>query len=772
MKKVVLSRSPSADIWKNALDKHVTDEFKEFIENFETDLFFKKQKKIEDKLFAETRLRMGAYGQRYDNAKRSNGKESVPIPFPGDLTKGPDTAWHAPGMQRIKLPYGGLTPEQMYLFADLSEEYSDGISHITTRQDIQLHFVHIEDTPSMFRRLAAANITTREACGNSVRNITACPYVGVCRDESFNTHPHADAIFKYLLGHPDVQDFGRKFKISVSGCKEHSCGLAAMHDLGIIATTRKINGQNQRGFEVWVGGGLGAIPHQAKLLSDFTAEVDLLSLIQAVCRVYARHGEKKIRNRSRIKFLVADWGIEKFTKEVMKEKEILPPDPRWTAFLDNIQTSGEEPLVPKKDTGEFPESREKYFSMWLKNNVRPQKQGGYNVVTVTCPLGDVTANQMRALADITKTYTRGTARTTIDQNLVIRWIANKDLKVVYDNLLAIKLAEPFNGSIVDVTACPGTDTCKLGISASRGLAAEIRNRLAVKALEMDESVRDLKIKVSGCFNSCGQQHLSDIGFFGTNRKIGGYVVPHFQMLLGGESQNNGESYGINTMPVPSKAVPDVIEYLTKMYLQEKNDEEIFRDYVERVGKVYLKKNLEHLTKIPAYDQDKSYYVDWADVREFSIADKGIGECAGEIVGLADFGLQTAEREVFEAQVKLDEKDYKTSANMSYQSMLRASQALIKHFNPDISNDPEEVMGEFKQRIFNSGTFNDISQGDKFAKYYFKHHEEKDKIVDAEQAEIRLREAQLFIEAAHSCNLKLSKQTIATSEEELEKTLNR
>ncbi len=770
MEKIDIKRNESSVFWKDKLENDIPSEFKHFIDDYEMDIFFKKQKKIEDKLFAETRLRMGAYGQRYDNGKRSNGRESVPIPYPEDLTKGPDTAWHAPGMERIKLPYGGLTPKQMNLLADLSEEYSDGISHITTRQDIQLHFVHIEDTPSMFRRLAAAGITTKEACGNSIRNVTACPYIGVCPDESFNTNPHADAIFRYLLGHPDVQDFGRKFKIAVSGCKDHPCALTTMHDLGIIAKVKNVNGEKQNGFEVWVGGGLGAIPHKAKLLSEFTSEKEILALTQAVCRIYARHGEKKIRNRSRIKFLVADWGIEKFTQEVIAEKDKLPKDPRWVSFLKDMDSFNEKPLVDI--AGDFPKTEAIGFKMWLKNNVRPQKQAGYNVVTISCPLGDITAGQMRSMADLTEKYTRGTARTTVDQSIVIRWVANKDLAAFYSDLMEINLADAFNESIIDITACPGTDTCKLGVSSSRGLASELRNRLATRAVEMEESVKDLKIKISGCFNSCAQQHVSDIGFFGTNRKVGGYVVPHFQMLLGGEMKNNGEKYGINVMSVPSKAVPEVIDHLTGLYLGEKEKGESFRAYIERVGKAHIKKSLIHLTEVPAYDQDNSYYVDWADVREYSIADKGIGECAGEIVGLADFGLQTAEREVFEAQIKLDEKDYSTSAKKSYYSMFAASQALIKHFNPDVSDEQDEVMREFKKRIFELGTFNDISQGDKFAKFYFKHHQDREMELNPEQAEMRLREAQLFIEAAHACNVKLSEKTIATSEDELKKTLNK
>src|SRR6266581_6107382 len=256
------------------------------------------------------------------------------------LKKKHDTLWDAPGMQRIKIPYGGITPGQLEVIADLSEEYSDGILHITTRQDIQLHYVHIDDTPDLMRRLAAVGVTTREACGNSVRNVTGCPLAGVCRTETFDISPYARALMRFLLGHPDVQDFGRKFKPAFSGCEHEACGLAHMHDIGYLARVR----DGKRGFKVLVGGGLGTVPHQAKVLSEFVAEEEILPLTQAVARVFARLGEKKNRARARIKFLVANLGIDEFRRLVLEERQKLPQDERWTAHLATVNEQMEEAL--------------------------------------------------------------------------------------------------------------------------------------------------------------------------------------------------------------------------------------------------------------------------------------------------------------------------------------------------------------------------------------------------------------------------------------------
>ena len=311
-------------LWAKELAGKMPEHLAREIDIFETEIALRKQGKVEERLFAETRLRRGAYGQRYDNGQRYDGQKFQEITYPsGDLTKGPNTMWDAPGMQRIKIPGGGMNADQLETMAELAEEYSDGIAHVTTRQDFQLHYIHIDDTPSLMRRLAAANITTREACGNSVRNVTACPYAGVCQDEVFDVTPYSRAMAKFLLGHPDCQNFGRKFKPAFSGCAQHACGLTSLHDVGFIATTRTENGAKKRGFDMYVGGGLGAVPYMAKRFDAFVPPEEILPMTQAIARVFGRLGEKKNRNRARIKFLVQDLGIEKFKELVLEERKTL-----------------------------------------------------------------------------------------------------------------------------------------------------------------------------------------------------------------------------------------------------------------------------------------------------------------------------------------------------------------------------------------------------------------------------------------------------------------
>src|SRR5215216_2984216 len=278
-----MSQSTQSQTWKERLTGQMREEWAREIDVFETQIELRKKGKFEEKMFAETRLRRGIYGQRYDNGQRHDGEKTQLLKFPcGELTKGPVTVFDAPGMMRIKIPYGKMTAAQMDVLCDLAEEYSDQILHVTTRQDIQLHFVHIEDTPDLMRRLAAVGITTREACGNSVRNVTACPYAGVCNEEAFDVMPYAHAMTFFLLGHDDVQDFGRKFKIAFSGCKDNPCGLTNFHDLGVIAKKKIVDGKEVRGFEFFVGGGLGAVPYPAALIDDFCSEQELLPLMQAV----------------------------------------------------------------------------------------------------------------------------------------------------------------------------------------------------------------------------------------------------------------------------------------------------------------------------------------------------------------------------------------------------------------------------------------------------------------------------------------------------------
>ncbi len=356
--------------WKEALGDRIPKELGAEIDVFETQIELRRQGKLDEKVFAETRLRRGVYGQRYDNGRRHDGIESRPLNYPsGDLTKGPNTVWDAPGMIRIKIPYGAVTPDQLETLADLAEECSDGILHVTTRQDIQFHFLHLEDSPDLMRRLAAVGITSKEACGNVVRNVTGCPLAGVCRTETFDITPYAEATMRFLLGHESAQGFGRKVKIAFSGCADEACGLVKMHDIGAIAKTKTVDGVEQRGFEFWVGGGLGAVPHQAVRFAEFLPVDELLPTCQAISRVFARLGEKKNRARARIKFLVAKLGIEEFQRLVAEEQKTMPLDPRWTRLIDECRAAQDEEPEGAEESTPNGNPRPPGFQAWAATNV-------------------------------------------------------------------------------------------------------------------------------------------------------------------------------------------------------------------------------------------------------------------------------------------------------------------------------------------------------------------------------------------------------------------
>ena len=735
--------------WKQTLEGRIDPGWAEEIDHFEGQLELRRQGKIEEKVFAETRLRRGVYGQRYDNGKRHDGVAERPLAFEEKPTKGPDTLWDAPGMQRIKIPFGGVSPEQLEVLAELAEDYSDNILHVTTRQDFQLHFVHIEDTPDLMRRLAAVDITTREACGNSVRNVTACPRAGVCRGEAFDVSPYAHALMRFLLGHPDVQDFGRKFKPAFSGCEHEACGLVQMHDGGYVARMR----DGKRGFKVVVGGGLGPVPHQAQVLSEFTPEEELLPQMQAVCRVFARLGEKRNRGRARIKFLVAKLGIEEFRRLVEEERVTLPHDDRWTAFLDDMpHTSGEAVLEPGPlgDAGRSPG-----FEAWHRSNVYAQRQEGYAMATVHLPLGDMTSDQARSLADIARRFAGENLRTTVDQNVVIRFVPDAELPALYEALCAVGLGAPGAGTIADVVTCPGTDTCKLGIAASRGLGSEMIRRLQAKAGTLPEAVEALSIKASGCFNSCGQHHISDIGFYGNSRKIDGRTVPHFQVILGGQRQENGGSYGLAVGSVPSKAVPLAIEALTGAFAEGREPDESFQAWSARLGKRSMRELIKPLMSVGPYAEEPEFYSDWSDVREFTIGDLGVGECAGEVVSLFGIEVVKAEAQAFDAQIALDDGDAGGAESLAYAAMLSAARALVRTEFIDVTEQPEDVVSEFRTRFFENERFFDKYAKGKFGAYLLERHANPDTTVDDALAARRIEEAQLFIEAAHACEARMT-----------------
>jgi sulfite reductase (ferredoxin) len=554
----------------------------------------------------------------------------------------------------------------------------------------------------------------------------------------------------FLLGHPDAQSFGRKFKIAFSGCATNPCGLVRIHDLGAIAKVR----DGKRGFEIWVGGGLGAVPYQAKLYEEFVAEEELLPLAQAMARVFARLGEKKNRNTARLKFLVAKLGIDEFRRLVKEDRAGLTHDARWTAFLADVDKADEKARHPA-GLLQINGASSDELRQWKSSNVYEQRQKGYSTVTISLPLGDITADQLREVADLARKYVNETVRLTVDQNIVLRWVSDTDLPALFKDLQAARLDAATADTILDPTACPGTDTCKLGISSSRGLAGELRLRLAENALAKDEAIRGLRIKISGCFNSCGQHHLADLGFYGVNRNKGGYAAPHFQVVLGGQWSDNAGAYGLAIGAVPSKRIPETVERITQRYLAERQNAENFQGFIRRIGKAECKKMLEDLSTMPAHDVDPGMYTDWHDPREYTLGDMGIGECAGEVVTPLEFQLTACEREAFEAQLALEKNDAVAAAKIAYEAMEHGAAALLAWKKAFFLSTPDGIAEAFKKEFVDSELFFDPFAGAKFAQFYLRAHERAAEEYNAEAAHRLIEEAQLFIEACHSCTLRMA-----------------
>ena len=524
-------------------------------------------------------------------------------------------------MMRIKIPQGRLNAEQLEALADLAQSYSKEIGHITTRQDMQLYWIPTQEAPLAMAKTAAVGLTTREACGNSIRNVTACPLAGVSPLELFDVTQHAEAVTRHFLRNPASQKLPRKFKIAFEGCPvDHA--KTAIHDIGAVAAIQQSNGKRILGFRVYVGGGLGAAPMQAILLEPFTPVTELLRTCEAIVRVHDRLGDRKNKASARIKFVVKRLGPETFRREVFAEREKLPlisyPE------MEVTETDEQPPAVQGIKPGV---SLNGSAGRWLQTNVLPQKQPGFSMVTIRLRLGDISSAQMRALAGIMRRYCGGQLRTAIDQNLILRWIRNEHLHSLYSELEPIGLAEPEASRLYDVTSCPGAETCQLGISASRGLARAVEQRLKEQKIQGGD-VDAIRIKVSGCPNSCGQHHIADIGFFGGARKVNDRLVPHFQLLLGGLAEEGKAEFGKPVVKLPARRIPEAVASMLERYRKDRlGMKETFREFCQRVGVAYWQQALEPFTTLPPHEQAAEAYRDWGAESDFSMGGMGPGECA-------------------------------------------------------------------------------------------------------------------------------------------------
>ncbi|MBS1666226.1 MAG: HEPN domain-containing protein [Bacteroidetes bacterium] len=597
--------------------------------------------KIPDEKFRSLRLARGIYGQRQ------------------------------PGVQmvRIKLPYGKMTFAQWKRIASVSDEFATGNLHLTTRQDIQIHFVSLDRTPELWSLLEQDDITIREACGNTVRNVTASDIAGIDIDEPFDVTPYAHAVFEYFLRKPVGQEMGRKFKIALSS-SEKDTALAFMHDVGVIPRIKEIDGKQVRGFKVVVGGGLGAQPHLAITTHEFLEEDLLLPYIETLLRVFDRNGERSSRNKARLKFLIRQIGIDAFN-ELVKAEQIAVTDQRVkidtqrfesvslpTAILPNEKITIKNPLQ---------------FEIWKKTNVRKQKQDGYYLAYVRVPNGNISTDTSRRLIEKLQSVIADDVRVTIDQNLQFRYIKPEHLEYVYSVLEAEGFAAPGYGSAADIVSCPGTDTCNLGISNSTELALVLSKLIEDEFPEFLQR-DDIAIRISGCMNSCGQHGIGTIGFHGSSMKVTGKVIPAVQVLIGGGVLGGGEGRVANkVIKLPSKRGPDILRYLLNDFKTNGINNESYLDYTFRKGEKYfydLLKPLADTSTLLAED-----FIDWGKEVSFVTA-IGVGECAGVVIDLVATLILEGSEKISLAAESITNKAYADSIYHSYAAFINTAKALL------------------------------------------------------------------------------------------------
>lgn len=628
--------------------------------------------KIHDEKFRSLRLARGVYGQRQ------------------------------PGVQmvRIKLPFGKVTFKQLLRIADISDEYGSGNLHLTTRQDIQIHYVSLDRTPELWAKLEQDDITLREACGNTVRNVTASPASGIDPQEPFDVSPYAHATFEYFLRNPICQEMGRKFKISFSS-SEADTGFSYIHDLGFIP---KLIG-DQRGFKVMMGGGLGAQPSLAHIVKEFLPEDELIPYIESVIRVFDRYGERNNRNKARLKFLVGKIGIDEVLRLAELEKTAnkvktfkinrdAVPQPEAPEAVSAVEVTIENPLK---------------YEQWLTTNVFEQKQTGFYGVYVKVPVGDIHTPEARKLVDSIRGLVADEIRVTQNQGLLLKYARKESLPALFNALNALHLAEPGFDSVADVTTCPGTDTCNLGISNSMTLSKVLEDVIYNEYEDLIYN-RDIKIKISGCMNSCGQHGLAHIGFHGSSLKADKRVLPSVQVLLGGGTVGDGIGRAADkVIKVPAKRATDVLRWVLNDYKANAVSEETFHNYYDSKGKDYFYQLLKPLADLTTLTEEE--FVDWGHEETFATA-IGVGECAGVMVDLVATLLFEAEEKLGWGKYAYAESRWADAIYHSYNTFLSSAKALLLDKGVNCSTQAT-VIKEFDASFVETGlvklpvSFNDL-----------------------------------------------------------------
>jgi len=638
-----------------------------------------KNLQIDEEKFRSLRLARGVYGQRQAGVQ----------------------------MIRIKLPYGKVLSNQLRRISAVSDEYSKGRLHITTRQDIQIHYVDLDRTPELWAELEKNDVTLREACGNVVRNVTASETAGIDIDEPFDVSPYADALFKFFLRNPICQEMGRKFKVSFSSTDEDT-GLSYLHDLGYIAKIE--NGV--RGFKVMVAGGLGSQPRHAEVLYDFLPSDRIIPVMEGVLRIFDRFGERKSRAKARMKFLLKDIGLEAFKELIEQEQnaiEFKSVAIDAAAYIPSKPVSVEAPQVEIKD--------QVAFDLWKSTNLIPQKQEGYVAIGIKVLLGDFYTDKARLLADLVDKYAAGEIRLTLRQNIVIPFVKEDLIPLFYTELEKLEFVEAGYNKAVDITACPGTDTCNLGISSSTGIAEELEKVIAAEYPQYLKN-EDLVIKISGCMNACGQHNMANIGFQGmTVRTPEKLVAPALQVLLGGGNFGNGNgAFADKVVKVPSKRGPEALRRILNDFEANANGKE-FAIYYKEKGEKYFYDFLNDLQDVSNLTQED--FIDWGEEEKY-VKEIGIGECAGVVIDLIATLCLERDEKIENANEAFENGVYSGAIYYAYQSIVNSAKASLLAENKK-TNTHSSIISQFDEVFILGGkidlgtSFSDlIYQINKFA----------------------------------------------------------
>jgi sulfite reductase (ferredoxin) len=615
---------------------------------------------IDEEKFRSLRLARGVYGQRQKGVQ----------------------------MIRIKLPYGKVMSNQLRRISEVSDEYSRGRLHITTRQDIQIHHVDLKRTPELWAKLERDDVTLREACGNVVRNVTASETAGIDVDEPFDVSPYADALYKFFLRNPICQEMGRKFKVSFSSTDEDT-GLSYLHDLGFIAKIK----DGVRGFKVMAAGGLGSQPRHAEILYEFLPSDKIIPLMEGVLRVFDRFGERKSRAKARMKFLLKDIGLEAFRKLIEEEQKAIE--------FKTIAIDAESYVASKPVKIEAPEVNIKdqaAFDLWKSTNVISQKQKGYYAIGIKVLLGDFYTDKARLLADLVETYAAGEIRLTLRQNIVIPFVKKDLLPLFYSELKKLDFVEVGYNKAVDITACPGTDTCNLGISSSTGIAKELEKVIAAEYPQYLKN-EDLVIKISGCMNACGQHNMANIGFQGMTVKTPDKLVaPALQVLLGGGNLGDGSGvFADKVVKVPSKRGPEALRRVFNDYEENGNGQKFVVYYKEKGAKYFydLLNDLQDVSNLTQED-----FIDWGEEKKYLKA-IGIGECAGVVIDLIATLFLESDEKIENANEAFQDGLYSGAIYYAYQSIVNSAKASLLAAEKK-TNTHASIVSQFDEEFISSG----------------------------------------------------------------------